>query len=754
MSISNTSKKISKLGLPVFWQAYIFLHAFFALSILLISDADLISTTTILLKSLILIGVFAGFKYHKHIFYPWGFLLVGLLFIEFSVIAGELTNLGAITLNSNFLAGIHEVGIILISIFSLTFMLHFEKEFKLVGFTVDYSLIVISFALFILLISPSFIDLFLYEISFIQQMNIVNLFAGLIFTSMAILNHFLCRNILLKDIVRIMMILFFTLHFALEVVNTAAHVEVGTFQSQLSWALYHLAGTCAIAFIFLENMVIDYRKKTVTNLSTHFMWSASIMAIVAIPLGVIVRDRLHLPPVSSLIIGIATFTLSSIVIWRFQKLIKRINTQRNNLKTIAYTDPLTGLLNYHGYVEKLSDRNIENMFIISINVEDFKSINDLRGRDFGDQVLKSLAKRLKKTPGIILASRTASDNFQAVFRSPEENIPVLIKKIQEHLGVWDTVLNRRIAVPLTYGASHSINSVNPETLARQAEQALRTSRNGHTDFTLYTKEKAKDLTLDKYLPRHELREILQKSVDDDYLPVHFQPIYDLQDGKLKALELLIRVESEDHGLLLPGQFLEQAKSYGLLTSLTQVCINMVAKHYDELPSVIINVNVPPYMLDNDLLLNDFIACFEKAKLPMGRFCIEVTEDGDIPTDHLIPSIKRLKSHGFKIAMDDFGTGYSSLSRLSALPVDIVKIDRSLLLAASAGDKSILESAISLTKRLGATTVVEGVETIEQLALIRRLGADSVQGFLLSKPVDIKKTALLSINVSDIIPHYS
>jgi EAL domain-containing protein (putative c-di-GMP-specific phosphodiesterase class I) len=159
------------------------------------------------------------------------------------------------------------------------------------------------------------------------------------------------------------------------------------------------------------------------------------------------------------------------------------------------------------------------------------------------------------------------------------------------------------------------------------------------------------------------------------------------------------------------------------------------------------------MLNNPEVLNNFVECFKKEDLPMHRFCVEVTEDGDIPTDHLIPAIKLLKSHGFKIAMDDFGTGYSSLSRLSVLPVDVVKIDRSLLLAATAGDKAILESAITLTKRLGASTVVEGVETIEQLELIKELGADSVQGFLLSKPVTISKTPLLSLNMSDIVPEF-
>lgn len=129
------------------------------------------------------------------------------------------------------------------------------------------------------------------------------------------------------------------------------------------------------------------------------------------------------------------------------------------------------------------------------------------------------------------------------------------------------------------------------------------------------------------------------------------------------------------------------------------------------------------------------------------------EDEDIPAEHLLESVKVLKQLGFSIAMDDFGTGYSSLSRLSMLPFDIIKVDRSILLAASSGNKAILESTITLIKRLGLSVVVEGVETLEQLRLIRQLGAHSVQGYLLSKPIDVNKAIKVPINASNIIAEF-
>ncbi len=754
MTITRISEKFSTLGLPRNWQLYIVMHIILSLSLMFMSNDFLLNVSNILLTNMVLFGVLVGFyKYHKGKFLQWGGFVIGVAAIALSVTLQSLIYFGmenTPTTNSS----IEQVGIILLSYFRFSFMLRVEKAYKLHGFTINYSLAVISLLLFIFLVSPNLLNSFLYELDFTQQINISNFIFSIIFLFIVIINQFLCKTLLITDIIRIIMILFLGTHFGLatleDFLNTSGD---NTFISRATWSFYQLAGTLAIVYIFVERFFIDYHQPTATRMTNTFMWSASILAIIVIPLGLIVRDRLGLPPISALITGIASFLLSSIVIWRLQKLISDISQQREVLKTIAYIDPLTGLYNYHGYLEELSNKSIEDLFVVALNVEDFKSINDLHGREFGDEVLKSLAQRLNKTPGIILAARTSSDYFQAVFKTSSSNIPRTIDKIQNHLGIWDIVNKRRIAVPITYGASYSSKLIKPEILARQAEQALKSSRSEHTNFTLFSEISKKSSYLSKSLPRHELREILQKAVDDDYLPIHFQPIYDLRGGNLKALELLIRVESEEHGLLLPGQFLEQAKAYGLLTSLTQVCINMVAKCYEQLPKVTININVPPYMLKNLQVLNEFITCFEKAKLPMSNFCIEVTEDGDIPTDHLIPAIKLLKSQGFKIAMDDFGTGYSSLSRLSVLPVDVVKIDRSLLLAASEGNKSILESAISLTKRLGATTVVEGVETLEQLSLIKRLGADSVQGFLLSRPVKISKATLLSLNAHDIIPEF-
>jgi len=747
MSIIRITKHLEELGIPLFWQIYVFVHILFATSVLFISNALILNISNILLTSMVSFGVLAGIKHYQHKFYPWGFLAVGVVFIGISIILHSLIYLGVNT-DPMIILGIEQAGMVLISIFSFTFMWHFEKEFNLNGFTVDYSLIIISLAFFICIISPSSCDWFLFEISLTQQLNIINLSIGLMLLSMTIINHVLCKLLLLKDIVRIIGVLLLISHFSIDVLDGFTAIESYSKSNPISWSVYHLAGSFIIIFTFLEKLTFDFHQRSSEQMSSLLMWVASVLAVLVFPIGIFVRAFLGFPPIDSVFTSIIILSLSTLVIFRFVILIHRFNQQRNQLKVLAYADELTGVLNYRGFDKQYSNISIENSLVVAINIEDFKSINDLYGRVFGDEVIRSVGHRLQQLEKISSVARTGSDSFLFVLQLDERDVRTQIKCIQKELGVWNKVMGERIAVPLTFGASHSNNSVDTDTIVRQAEKALRIARSKRTSFYLYEIELD-----DKHLPRHELRGIMQQAIDDNFLPVHFQPIYNLESGSLSALELLIRLDSKEHGLLHPGQFLEQAQAYGLLTPLTKVCINMIVKRYSELPDVVININLPSYMLDSERILNEFLDYFKKSGLSPSRFCIEVMEDEDISAEQLLSSVALLKDKGFLIAMDDFGTGHSSLSRLSILPFDTIKIDRSLLLAASTGNKAILESSIALIKRLGLSVVVEGVETLEQLTLIRHLGADLVQGYLLSKPVHVNQAIKLSLDAGDIVPDF-
>ncbi len=742
MKETDSADVLNSSAIPKFWQLFLAVDALLIFLLTFVSDPNGYHILQLILIPFNTIALVAGFLIQKRRLFPWILLVGAVALIATSMILNTLIFYG-VAINPETPIWIEESGLILTAIFGVNLMLQFEKKYNIEGFTIDFSLLFFSIICLYFLISPNFLNTYINDLTNQQRILTTHLGLSLVLIFLAVLNLKLATSIRFKEIVLTLVIIFLSIHFVLDAYNGLYLSEVTPWIQRVSQSSYHISGQLAATLIFLEKFNLEFTSKNSHKVGTQFLWTASVVALLVIPVGIIYRWKLDLNSIDPFIIATTSIILSAAVIWRFSVLVRYSKQQGERLQTLAYTDSLTGIPNYIAYCDH--NKNKKNLLVFCIDIEDFKSINDMYSRDFGDQVLISLAKRLQNVPKLKFAARTGSDSFLAVFQVHPSNIKLVAEKLRNELGVWDRISERRIAVPLTFGASHSLAPMQPELLARQAEQALKSSREEHTWFTLF---KENETTL--ALPRHELREILQQAIDTNFLPVHFQPIYNLDNGSLKALELLIRVDSKEHGLLLPGQFLDQAKSYGMLTSLTKTCISMVAKHLSQLPDVTININVPPYMLNNPQTLNEFIGAFESVNLDPNRFCVEVTEDGDIPTEHLIPSIELLKTHGFKIAMDDFGTGYSSLSRLSVLQVDNVKIDRSLLLAASAGNTAILESAITLVKRMGVSVVVEGIETLEQLSLVKKLGADSVQGFLLSKPKQIKKADQFSLIASEII----
>ncbi len=742
MIIKKLSNYLEKNGLPVFWQLFVLLDFTLSVSIIFFENSLSYHLANISILFLTLFGFGYQLIVNHRSMLSWGSLFLGVILIKVSIIIQEI-GFFATEINQIIPFSIEQSGIVLISTFGLSVMLLFEKKFRLNGLTTDLSLLILSVTIFTLLVSPEILDEIL-ALDTAQKLLIAKILFASILLIVSIIIHFVLKNIVLQNIIFSISILLVIIHFGIDLFASLDLIDV---KPEISASIYHLAGVFILFFAFVEDISLYSESKYSYALGSTLMWISAVAAVSVIPLSILTRWQFDQKSIDTKIIAFSSLLLSSIVIWRLILIIKKYQEQGRNLKQLAYTDPLTLLPNYHGTLEKIESYRLENMLAVAINIDDFRSINDLYGRSFGDNVLISLAQRLKKLPETLIAARVGTDVFIIVYQIANKDIHVLIKDIQKRLGIWDYVSGQRIAVPLTFGVSHSKTPIEPQRLVRQAEEALSFARLKRSNYSIYFKSSNNNL------PRCKLREILQKSIDQNYLPVHFQPIYNIENGSLSAMELLIRIESEENGILLPGQFLEQAQAYGLLTPLTKICISMIARNYQSLPRVTININLPSYMLDNAKILDDFLHSFKATELPPERFCIEVLEDQDIPAEHLLQSLKKLKEIGFSIAMDDFGTGYSSLSRLSMLPFDTVKIDRSLLLAASSGNKTILESAITLIKRLDLSAVVEGVETTEQLALIRILGADLAQGFLLSKPVDVNKAKELPLNATNIIAEF-
>lgn len=745
--IRHIKEQLAEAKMPAFWQFYALIQGLIVISVYVFANDFWRYALYPFIGIMIVVGLAVGVLQQVNKLKLWYTLVIAVIFFEVSIVLQSLIYFG-FPISTEISFYIKEIGIGFSALFTLLAMLFIERKFKLRGLVIDFGLISISIICFLFIARPDYLDIYLFHLTTVQQLSLFNIILGSFLLVIGMLHVALAKFIDIKSFLLILIVGLFIAHFSFSFLISLNYFENETFASKTSWFFYQILGFFSIFYSYLERFELKFARRANSRLSFIFMWLASIFAILTVPIATLITSLDNKDSSFYLITSISSLVLGSIIIWRFILLILSSDKQRKQLKTIAHTDELTGALNYLGYCEKYSRSALTNCLVIVMDIDDFKSINDLYGRNFGDMVLKRLFKRLMQLESVKLVSRVGPDNFITLFQVPKNDIESHLKSLRNTLGVWDIVDNKRVAVPLTFGASHSKKISDIEVLTRQAEKALKIARNKRVGFSLYTTNNN-----NKLIPRHEIRGILQQALDKNFLPVHFQPIYNLEDGSLKAIELLIRMQSSKHGLLLPGQFLDQARSYGLLTQLTKVCVHMIAQNYHQLPKVIININLPPYMLENPRILGEFLLSFKKEKLSPKRFCIEVTEDEDIPAEHLLGSVKLLKKVGFSIAMDDFGTGYSSLARLSMLPFDIVKIDRSILLAASSGNKAILESTITLIKRLGLAVVVEGVETLEQLSLIQELGANSVQGFLLSKPVDVNKAINLPLNAANIIAEF-
>lgn len=753
MKLTEFTQEIRDAGMSTIWQIYAVVLIILITSLLFITDPVIKYSVDISIALLIIIAAIRGFFKRKKSLVVSGSLLLSIILISSSFIFNSLIFFD-FQINTQIPFWLEVSGVLLTAFFSASLLYMFEKQYNLKGVSIDFTLMILSVTCMVFMLSPDLLSIVLKQLNIYEQTLVLNVILASVFFSLIVMAILLSKELKYKNILLGLMVISLSLHFYLDTYIAFKHSDNTEFLSRISWFFFQLPGVIAIFYISTDEFEYNFKPKKTKRMGLKLLWLATIIGTLIVPLGVIYRWFFHLPTIDPITIATMGGVMSTIVIFRVIILLTNYEQQRKKLKVIAFTDSLTGISNYLGLQSNIS--KLENILILNINIEDFKSINDMYDRKFGDEVLKSLAHRIQNASEVLYAARTTGDSFIAVLQVKEKNIDKAFAAFEEKIGVWDTVFNKRVAVPLTYGASHSIRPTNNiDALVRNAEIALKASRTQKRHFTLYRESENLSTapSIDIDIPRHELREILQRAIDKNRIPIHFQPIYETQTGELRALEMLIRVNSIKHGLLTPGQFLEQAESYGLLTDLTHTCVNMIAKEFYRLPDVTININVPPYMLDDRKTLKDFIKNFESKALPPKRFCIEVTEDGDIPTDSLVPAINLLKDAGFAIAMDDFGTGYSSLGRLSSLPFDSVKIDRSLLVAADNGNKTILESAITLVKRLGVKVVVEGVETIEQLNLIRELGADSVQGFLFSKPVPISKNNQFALNASKIVTKF-
>ena len=420
--------------------------------------------------------------------------------------------------------------------------------------------------------------------------------------------------------------------------------------------------------------------------------------------------------------------------------LEEISEQKDYIDYLAYHDHLTNLPNRRKFMEYLTSilETSQNAAVILLDLDDFKGINDVRGHSFGDEVLKGVAKRFEEIlDDQVFISRFGGDEFLFLIKydhdiSEIEEKIVKIRNLFEESMVVDgshVMLRCSIGVSLYPNDSKDVNQ-----LIMQADLAMYSVKNANKNGHQYFHE---DM-LKNQIRVSEIEEILRDAITQDGFMMLYQPMVDTRTGQIAAYEALLRLKD---GQASPAEFIKIAEKNGMIIQIGRLVTQAVIKQMHlwkesgmDLKPVSINFSANQLQ---DIGYLDFLQEQLSFYQIAPQFLeIEITENILMENLQLtMQFLNKLREMGVAIAIDDFGTGFSSLNYLSFMPVNIVKLDRSLNLKFLEHDKlQVMESLISLVHSLGLTVVAEGIEKEEHVELLRQFGCDLIQGYYFSRPV--------------------
>lgn len=429
-------------------------------------------------------------------------------------------------------------------------------------------------------------------------------------------------------------------------------------------------------------------------------------------------------------------------------LLQQVKASESRFRTLAYTDQLTGVPNRHWFFAHLrelpdsADGEIASIGVVLLDFNDFKSINDLLGQDGGDQFLKYIVERLKSVlPETLTLARFGGDEF--IFAVPNAKKPYLERLCQTILLAIEEPVQiggRSVASGGSIGIScQKVAELNEESLIKQADLALFMAKSASKEsYEFFSPE-----LLDSSTRKQELTQALQQALVNGEFSVHYQPQIELVSGRVIGFEALLRWNST-LGAVPPSEFIPVAEECGAIHSigewvLREACQQLNVWRREGRPDVHVSVNVSAKQFLDPEFAEKVSRILIATDVPAECVEIEITESVMIDLDTAAGLVEELQEIGVKLAIDDFGTGYSSLNAVKNIQIDTLKIDKSLVDEVLGSDRSmaILATIIELGKNLGADVVVEGLETLEQVNLMRQYEIIG-QGYYFSRPLPADK----------------
>lgn len=443
--------------------------------------------------------------------------------------------------------------------------------------------------------------------------------------------------------------------------------------------------------------------------------------------------------------------------------IRSLRLAEEKIEFLAYYDTLTGLPNRNELLRQL-DLEISRVHrqktlsaLLFIDLDNFKNVNDSLGHPTGDLVLKEIADRLKSSiRGEDTLARLGGDEFVVILSSLCTDSMKALKiardvsrKLNDHISMDMHIGKMIFNLTASIGISmFSAETENGDELLRFADTAMYEAKKlGKNQFEVFHKAMG-----DHVQRQLELEHKLRRACGNKQFVLYYQPKIDTMTGHIHGAEALLRWNDPDNGITAPGAFLDILESSGLIMdvgawvleeSFKQLAIWIAEGIWDTQQRLSINISARQF--HNDQFSKSVFNLLDKINLPAECIDIEMTEHSVInDVNKAVAKMEELIDRGITFSLDDFGTGYSSLAYLKALPVTTLKIDRAFIcdITDNKSDEMLVTSILLIAKNLGLSVVAEGIETREQMQMLKHFQCEYLQGYYFSKPVPATEFEIL------------
>jgi diguanylate cyclase (GGDEF)-like protein/PAS domain S-box-containing protein len=500
----------------------------------------------------------------------------------------------------------------------------------------------------------------------------------------------------------------------------------------LGYTEQEMIGKSIFEFSMLENIIYDKYMESKEDLIGIECW----------------KQHKNRSMVCLLISGKPIFKNSIFIGYRgVFKDITQAKLQEENIKKLAYYDILTGLPNRTMFSDKLeitmklAEKEKTQFAVMFLDMDRFKYVNDSMGHAVGDTLLKKVTELLKIcTPVEGSLARLGGDEFTVIIpniKQKEEAIEVA-KKMLNTLIAPIIINGKQIFVTISIGiAIYPVDGENSISILKNADTAMyRAKDKGRNQYVFYDKHIEKNNQ-----KRIKFEELLYNAIENGEFIVEYQPQIDSYTKKINGVEALVRIYNKDHGIVAPDNFIPLAEELGVIQHVDGWVFEKICKQYNILiekgrRKIRIAVNISPLLLKNEELVDKYMKNIRKYNVNPSDIILEITENALIENEDIaLKILNEFKKHGINIALDDFGTGHSSLHCINIYPIDIIKIDRMFVKDALYNPKNIaiINGIVSMANSLNMKVIAEGVETIEEYNLMKRLGCNEIQGYYFSKP---------------------